>query len=427
MRSKSIVWTSLLLVIVTVSFAAAETVPFVLSGELRVRNENDNRDFNSDTGYKSFNLLRTRLGIGVQPAQDLEVFVQIQDSRVAGRDNGPSTVPGVQEESTLDLHQGYFLVNNLGWQGFGLKAGRMEVRYGNERLLGVTDWNNVPTAFDGGVLAVDGNRFSVQAMYASLVERDTPAIGTVDNLNSDATLQAGFGTLVVNPSTNCDLQVINVRDKGDPALPDTRQLLTFGGRVHGKAAARFEYSVEGAYQSGSEETSATTSTDVAAYMFAGEVGMSFGNEAKPLRVAAGYDYLSGDGDGVADGKLETFNTLYGDEHTHYGLMDVTPVLNMASTEPHRRDRRLAGPAIARQGHRVAEPEQRAQPGRRVPQLQPGAGRQLARAAWATRWTCTRPGPTGSASCRPSASAPSCPATPWVRMPIPPTGRTSRGR
>jgi hypothetical protein len=314
-----------------VSFAAAETVPFVLSGELRVRNENDNRDFNSDTSYKSFNLLRTRIGIGVQPAEDMQVFVQMQDSRVAGRDNAPSTVPGVQEESTLDLHQGFFQVDNLGWQGFGLKAGRMEVRYGNERLLGATDWNNVPTAFDGGVLALDNDRVKVQAMYANLVERDTPAIGTVDNLNSDATLQSAFGSVLLTPNTNCDLQVINVRDKGDPTLADTRNLFTFGGRLHGKAVSRFDYSVEGAYQSGSEETGLTTSTDVAAYMFAGEVGMSFGSEVKPVRVVAGFDYLSGDGDGTADGKLETFNTLFGDDHTHYGLMDVTPVLSLAST------------------------------------------------------------------------------------------------
>jgi hypothetical protein len=198
-------------------------------------------------------------------------------------------------------------------------------------LLGVTDWANVPTAFDGGVLALARSRVSVQAMYASLVERDTPTIGTADTRNSDATLQAGFGAVVVNPNMNCDLQVINVRDKGDPNLADTRKLLTFGGRVYGKAMPRVDYSVEGAFQNGSQQTSPTTSTDVAAYMFAGEVGLSFGNETKPVHVAAGYDYLSGDGDGAADGKLETFNTLYGDEHTHYGLMDVTPVLSMAAT------------------------------------------------------------------------------------------------
>jgi hypothetical protein len=322
---------SLLLLFVTVSFAAAETMPFVLSGEMRVRNENDNRDFDSSTGYKSFNLLRTRIGIGVQPADDMKVFVQMLDARVAGRDNNPSSVPGMQEESTLDLHQGYFQVDNIGWQGFGLKAGRMEMRYGNERLLGVTDWANVPTAFDGGVLALDRQRFSVQGMYANLVERDTPTIGTADTRNSDATLQAGFGTVVMTPNANFDLQVINVRDKGDPALDDTRKLLTLGGRVHGTAVQRVEYSVEGAYQNGSQATGATTSIDVAAYMFAGEVGMTFGGESRPVRVAAGYDYLSGDADGTADGKLETFNTLYGDEHTHYGLMDVTPVLSMAAT------------------------------------------------------------------------------------------------
>jgi hypothetical protein len=187
------------LVLVTwVAVAAAEPVPYQITGEIRVRNENDDRDFNSDTGLKSFNLMRTRLGVGVQPAQDMNVFVQVQDSRVQGSLPATST-PGVQQDGRLDLHQGFFQVDNLGWQGFGIQAGRMEVRFGNERLLGVNDWDNVSNVFDGVAARVTRERFSAQALFANLVENDTPAIGVPDGENdSDATLQGVYSTIGVD-------------------------------------------------------------------------------------------------------------------------------------------------------------------------------------------------------------------------------------
>jgi hypothetical protein len=61
-------------------------------------------------------------------------------------------------------------------------------------------------------------------------------------------------------------------------------------------------------------------------MFGGEVGWSFGSEAKPMRVGAGMDYLSGDDD-VADGEIKSFNTLFGDNHKFYGLMDMPGLLS----------------------------------------------------------------------------------------------------
>ncbi|MFQ5600766.1 MAG: alginate export family protein, partial [Candidatus Krumholzibacteriia bacterium] len=172
----------------------AESVPFEINGEIRVRNENDARDFNSETGLKSFNLMRTRLGVSVNPAQDMHVFVQVQDSRVQGVAS-PSTTPGVQEDTRLDLHQGFFEVQNWGWTGFGVKAGRMEVRFGNERLVGVNDWDNVSRTFDGVMALFSNEKVKVKTLFANLVERDTPTVGDPDSENSDATLQGAFSTL----------------------------------------------------------------------------------------------------------------------------------------------------------------------------------------------------------------------------------------
>lgn len=326
---KSILWSLALMLCAATAFA--DPVPYDITGEVRVRNENDNRDFDSDTGYKSFNLMRTRLGVNVRPAEDVNVFVQVQDSRVQGVEPS-STTPGVQEDTKLDLHQGFFEVNNLGWNGFGVKAGRMQVRWGNERLIGVNDWDNVSRAFDGVMASVSTERVNVQTLFANLVERDTPAIGAPETENSDATLQGAYGSISVAPNANADVFVINVRDKVTPSDDDDMNVLTLGTRVHGKAASQFDYSVEGSFQTGSQETGPATQLDVSGFMFGGEVGMSLGSEARPVRIAAGYDYLSGDEDGAANGKLEAFDTLFDDSHKFYGLMDLPQLASSAGLQ-----------------------------------------------------------------------------------------------
>jgi len=300
--------------------AGADPVPYDITGEVRVRNENDNRDFNGDTGTKSFNLMRTRLGINVRPAEDVNVFVQVQDSRLQGE--LPTTpTPGVQADSKLDLHQGFFQVDNLGWQGFGVKAGRMQVRWGNERLIGVGDWDNISNAFDGVMAMVTTSRVNVQGLFANLVERDTPTIGAPDTENSDATLQGAYGSIAVTPQANADVFVINIRDKVTTSEDDDLNVLTLGSRVHGNAATKFDYSVEGAFQTGSQEVGPTAQTDINGYMFGGEVGMTVGDEVRPVRIGAGYDYLSGD-DATTAGEIERFDTLFDDSHKFYGLMDL---------------------------------------------------------------------------------------------------------
>ena len=65
---------------------ADETLKF--NAQVRHRFEVDNKDFNSDTGIKSFNLLRTRVGATFMPSQNVKAFVQFQDSRVWGEEPG---------------------------------------------------------------------------------------------------------------------------------------------------------------------------------------------------------------------------------------------------------------------------------------------------------------------------------------------------
>lgn len=321
MKLQSIVCTSLVSLALA-GTAAAQSTTFDISGELRVRNENDNRDFNSDTDTKSFNVMRTRLGINVRPANDMNVFVQVQDSRVHGQASVVSSDPSVQEDGKLDLHQGFFQVQNLGWQGFGIQAGRMEVRFGNQRLIGVDDFANVNRSFDGVMAQVNRGRVNGQLLVANLNESDNTVIGDPSDENkADANMQAGFVTVGVSETMNTDLFVINAMDDQTVDENDDARLTTFGARAHGKVVRNVDYSVEGAWQVGNVETSATTESDVSAYMFGAEAGITVGSEQRPVRFGVGFDRLSGDDD-VADDEDKAFNTLFGDNHTFYGLADI---------------------------------------------------------------------------------------------------------
>ena len=110
---------------------------------------------------------------------------------------------------------------------------------------------------------------------------------------------------------------------------DDRDVLTLGGRLHGAAVEYLDYSVEGAFQTGKQETGPTTKTDISAYMVGGEIGYTLGAETKPTRLGAGVDYLSGDAN-ATDNKSESFNTLFGDNHKFYGCEPAPAVTARAA-------------------------------------------------------------------------------------------------
>ncbi|MFQ5601532.1 MAG: alginate export family protein, partial [Candidatus Krumholzibacteriia bacterium] len=121
-----------------------------------------------------------------------------------------------------------------------------------------------------------------------------------------------------------------------------------GTRVHGVMPQKIDYSVEAAYQTGSTETGPATKVDVGAYLVAAEAGVTFGSEARPVRLGAGFDYLSGDDD-ATDNEMNTFNTLFADMHHFYGLMDI-PLLSDAGLQDIKLD--LQGTVFHSADHKV---------------------------------------------------------------------------
>jgi len=258
--------------------AAAQTA---IGGQVRPRFENR-------TGTDAFVSMRTRAHV----AHALDwgsAFVQIQDVRLWGEEL--STVD--PDANALDVHQAWLTV---GGDDLWLRAGRQEVSFGNERLVGALDWVQQARAFDGVRLAVPlaGLRFDFIGMQ--LAEQ---AAATAPD---DRQFAGGYATWGAEP-----LLVEGF------ALADGEDAWrwTAGGRALASLSV-LEWHGEAALQRGE-----VGAADVSAWMASASLGTDMG----PVGVTLWYDHLSGD-DEPLDGTTEVFNTLFATNHKFYGYADV---------------------------------------------------------------------------------------------------------
>jgi hypothetical protein len=238
------------------------------------------------------------------------------------------------ESDLLNLHQGYFKVGNTNDFPLTLKAGRQELVYGEERLIGAFDWNNIGRSFDAEKLAWQASWGSVDA-FAGM-----PVVPREDQFNepNDQDLLSGvYATLTPIPKTilegyflarNASRSAISYDSDPEFPQPTARDVYTVGGRLKSKPGewCDFDYTLEGAYQFGDFAPTATAARlDQNAFMFVSEAGYTFADLWATPRLGAEFDYASGsDGDGTHG----TFDTLYPTPHKFFGSMDLFSLQNL---------------------------------------------------------------------------------------------------
>lgn len=251
--------------------------------------------------------LRTRVWMQAKPAPGMTAYVQLQDSRVAGQEASVAA-----NENLTDLHQGHLTVADLFGRPVDLTVGRMELKYGDQRLVSPLDWSVVGRAWDGLLLrtrlpgsTVDA--FVTNVKEASSARRDQNFWGLYGTCKA---VQAHeFDAYVLGRDFGNEGQVSEARaDKGN--LSDR----TVGGRVKGKAGAA-DYSGEAAWQFGRK-----AGMPVRAWGAVVTGGWTFDGTAKP-RLGGEYTYASGDTD-PADDKVQTFDPLFTFGHAFQGYQDV---------------------------------------------------------------------------------------------------------
>ncbi|OGS40349.1 MAG: hypothetical protein A2506_11695 [Elusimicrobia bacterium RIFOXYD12_FULL_66_9] len=298
-----------IILMVAVSSAAAEPAKLSFSGQIRARGEATNvESFTSPARKHGVDqaLLRVRLAADADAGHDIKAYLQIQDSRVFG-----SEASVAANTANLDLHQGYLDVLKLGGLPLDLRAGRMELSYGDQRLVSPLDWSNVGRAWDGVRLRYTQENATLDAFLTNVKQ--------TANTRRNQHFWGLYAASKPFPRHEADLYLMG-RDFGDGT--QTSELGTTGNLSDRTLGARFkgtpgawDYTGEAAWQFGRK-----AGQSVRAWAMAATGGYTFEGSLKP-HAGVEYDYASGDAD-PRDKKVRTFDPLFPFGHALQGFQDV---------------------------------------------------------------------------------------------------------
>ncbi|MGE0393570.1 MAG: alginate export family protein [Vicinamibacterales bacterium] len=283
-----------------------------LRGEFRERMEGLNNFAFTDGRDTTFFLSRVRLQATVTPNKSLSFVVQAQDARVANKTVGPTAAPFRDE---IDLRMAYAEIGDAK-APVAIRAGRQELVYGDQRLLGHVSWLNGARTFDAAKVMVRGKSVSVDAFVASVVTlNDTAFNKSAFDASRFAGVYATTGKLVPKATVEPYLyyRFGSAQRAETGALGDLQQA-TLGVRWVGTLPARLDYNVEMVAQRGSLATD-----DISAWAGHWMVRETL-TKKYAVKAFGEFNYASGDGN-ATDGTRGTFDQLYPTPHDKIGLAD----------------------------------------------------------------------------------------------------------
>jgi hypothetical protein len=300
-------------------------------GQLRERVELWDSFRFGDTGAGDeddvFLLHRLRAHADVHAGDTLRMFVELKSALATDRD-----LPGGERTLDIDdfdIQNGFIDVEvPLGGErnSLTLRGGRQELLFGVERLVGPSDWTNTRRTFDGVSAIWHGFDWQLHGFFASVVRVHKHDLNDIDDdllfygvYASGPRLFGEAGPAGVDVYW-LGLEREDVTFNGTFGEEDRHTLgLRFWGPLLG---ATVDYEFEGAYQLGD-----VGGADIDAAMITAEAGLNVPGAPAGLRLMAGVDYASGDGD-AGDGEVETFNQLFPTAHGFLGLVDTVARQNV---------------------------------------------------------------------------------------------------
>ncbi|HEX9219361.1 MAG TPA: alginate export family protein, partial [Gemmatimonadaceae bacterium] len=144
------------------------TLPAWLSvgGQLRARAEAYNNGGFRPDNSDQYVLTRVLLNARVRPTRNTSLFVEGMDARGPWKNKAPAGAPF---RDHADLRQLYLQIGaDNSAQLF--RAGRLELTFGDGRLVGSLPWANTARTFDGARGTLGGNGYHIDAFAASVVK-----------------------------------------------------------------------------------------------------------------------------------------------------------------------------------------------------------------------------------------------------------------
>jgi len=324
MRTRILKYTCLSVAAMMVGFQA-QAATWTTSADVRERYQSfSNFNFNSAVDNDRQEL-DTRLYIKAKGdfGNGLSVFLQSQAVYIKNY-----TVGNTQEFTQADLLQAY-LQYNAG--DFGLRLGRQQLVYGDQRLLGHLGWKDVARTFDGvkAMYKNDTVSLDVFAVHPSDIGAMTPSVAAPQGKSlvtwEDRRLIGVYGTYTIAPKSGIDAYFINWSHNQQAAIGKGRNMNTFGTRLFTKMNG-FDATAEAVFQTGTwAHATGGAKVSQKASAYAVKAGYTF--DFWKTRFGAEYNYSPGDATPGA-GDHQDFVFPFHTNHAHYGEMDFFSWANM---------------------------------------------------------------------------------------------------
>ena len=291
---------------------------------------------NVATPDNSYWLERVKLHVGYS-AKWFSAFVEGRGSYTTGDERDPNP----ETDGPLDLHQAYFTIGNHKEFPLSLKVGRQELSYGDERLIGAFDWNNLGRVFDAAKVRWQNEWFAADVFASHPV---IPQDGKFNVDNDHDYFSGVYATTTRVPKNSVDLYFLArnadrnaAADVPSPQFPQpsARDIYTVGGRIKSQAGQfhGFDYLIDGAYQFGDYADprlvagGVSPRLDHSAFMTVVQAGYTFADVWATPRLGLEFDYGSGDSN-PTNHTHGTFENLFPTNHKFYGYMDFVSLQNM---------------------------------------------------------------------------------------------------
>ncbi len=283
------------------------------SGEYRARVEGVTGAGFKPNADDAYLLSRLRLNMKISPTPWLRFNFQGQDARVFWKNQTPPAPP---YQNTFDLRVAYVELGDSEKKSVGLRVGRQELAFGEQRLVGPANWLNTGRTFDAVRATFHKGNYRLDAFASSVVNTKDGEWDHHQQGNNFHGLYGGIEKLIPNAVIEpYAFWRTAPRQATESKTLGSLDSKTFGARVAGKLPYSFDYSVEMARQLGVIGTD-----DIQAWAGHWLVGYTATQVKKKPRFFAEYNYASGDAN-PTDKQRGTFDQLYPTGHDKWGLAD----------------------------------------------------------------------------------------------------------
>jgi hypothetical protein len=281
-----------------------------LDMQLRSREENQSSDKFVSGNDAVYDLTRVWGGLEIRPARFLTGYIQFVDAHALGL---PLYYVSANQRDAFDDRQAFFEFHK---KQVMVIAGRQELRYGGERLVGISNWTDTSRTFDGFVGRI-GDKNRLDLFSASVVVIHPTSL---DTHGAGLTFHGVVGTIATWAPHTVIQPFVYIRAlarvESQQKTYGTETEVTPGAEVSAKLLGGFYFDTLGALQRGSYSNNSIRSG--AGYIKAGYGAPRV--DWKP-RLGGEYDYASGNSHTDLQ-RIGTFDQLYPSNHNAFGLTDL---------------------------------------------------------------------------------------------------------